>query len=98
MLIKPRELACSSLTIYRERGLYEGSVAVAKKRWSDLSAGQRRGIVFSGVVQVVLLVAALTDIWRRPEEEIRGNKRLWALAAFVNFVGPIAYFVFGRRR
>ena len=84
--------------MYRERGLYEGSVAVANKRWSELSAGQRRGIVFSGVVQVALLGAALVDIWRRPEEEIRGNKRMWALAAFVNFVGPIAYFAFGRKR
>jgi hypothetical protein len=98
MLIKPRELAWGTLTMYRERGLYEGSVAVANKRWSELSAGQRQGIVFSGVVQVVLLVAALADIWRRSEEEIRGNKRLWVLAAFVNFVGPIAYFAFGRKR
>jgi hypothetical protein len=73
-------------------------VAVANKRWSELSTGQRRGIVLSGVAQVALLVAALVDIWRRPEEEIRGNKRLWALAAFVNFAGPIAYFAFGRKR
>jgi drug/metabolite transporter (DMT)-like permease len=98
MLIKPRELAWVSVIMYRERGLYEGSVAVANKQWSELSTGQRQGIVFSGVVQVVLLVAALTDIWRRPEEEIRGNKRMWALVSFVNFVGPIAYFAFGRRR
>ena len=82
----------------RERRLHEGSAAVANKRWSELSTGQRRGIVLSGVVQVALLGAALLDIWRRPEEEIRGNKRMWTLAAFVNFVGPIAYFAFGRRR
>lgn len=45
-----------------------------------------------------MLSAALVDIWRRPEEKIRGSKRLWALVAFVNFVGPIAYFSFGRKR
>jgi hypothetical protein len=73
-------------------------VIVANKRWQDLSTGQRRGIVFSSVVQFALLSAALVDIWRRPEEKIRGSKRLWALAAFVNFVGPIAYFSFGRKR
>jgi hypothetical protein len=73
-------------------------VIVANKRWQDLSTGQRRGIVFSSVVQFALLSAALVDIWRRPEEKIRGSKRLWALAAFVNFVGPIAYFAFGRKR
>jgi hypothetical protein len=73
-------------------------VIVANKRWQDLSTGQRRGIVFSSVVQFALLSAALVDIWRRPEEKIRGSKRLWALAAFVNFVGPIAYFSFSRKR
>jgi Phospholipase_D-nuclease N-terminal len=73
-------------------------VIVANKRWQDLSTGQRRGIVLSSVVQFALLSAALVDIWRRPEEKIRGSKRLWALVAFVNFVGPIAYFSFGRKR
>jgi hypothetical protein len=73
-------------------------VAVANRRWSELSTGQRRGIVLSGAVQVTLLIAALVDIRRRPEEEIRGSKRLWPAAAFVNFVGPVSYFLFGRRR
>jgi len=73
-------------------------VVVANKRWSELSTGQRRSIVLSGVVQVTLLIAALVDIRRRPQEEIRGNKWLWTAATFVNFVGPISYFLFGRRR
>ena len=71
---------------------------MANKRWSELSTGQRRSIVLSGVVQVTLLIAALVDIRRRPQEEIRGNKWLWTAATFVNFVGPISYFLFGRRR
>ena len=71
---------------------------MANKKWSELSTGQRRGIVVSGIVQFALLIAALTDIWRRPKEEIRGDRRLWTAASFVNFVGPISYFVFGRRR
>ena len=71
---------------------------MARRKWSELGTGQRRGIVFSAAIQVALLTAALIDIWRRPEEEIRGNKRVWAMAAFVNFVGPIAYFAFGRKR
>ena len=57
------------------------------KRWGDLSSTQRKAVVLSGVVQLGLLAA-----------EIRGPKRLWAAAAFVNFVGPISYFLFGRRR
>jgi hypothetical protein len=50
------------------------------------------------VVQVSLSVATLVDLRRRPSIQIRGSKRLWAAAAFVNFVGPLAYFSFGRRR
>jgi hypothetical protein len=98
MLVRSEYLAWGILTMHRKRRLHEGSVAVANKSWSELSTGQRRGIVFSGVVQVVLLGAALVDVWRRPEEEIRGNKRMWALVSFVNFVGPMTYFAFGRRR
>ncbi len=69
-----------------------------KKRWKDLSPRQRWGIVLAGAAQLALLIAALLDIYRRPAEEIRGSKKLWALASFVNFVGPLAYFLFGHRR
>jgi hypothetical protein len=69
-----------------------------KQRWSDLSPGRRSGIVAAGIVQIGLLVAALADLRRRPASDINGDKRLWAALSFVNFVGPIAYFVFGRRR
>ena len=67
------------------------------RRWGDLSGAQKRTIILSGVVQVGLLAAALVDIYRRPAEEIRGGKRLWAAAAFINYVGPISYFLFGRK-
>ncbi|HKQ00583.1 MAG TPA: PLDc N-terminal domain-containing protein [Actinomycetes bacterium] len=69
-----------------------------RKRWSELSGGQRTVIVVAGVIQVSLSVATLLDLQRRPSTQIRGSKRLWAAAAFVNFVGPLAYFSFGRRR
>ena len=67
------------------------------QRWNDLSDRQKTALRLGGVVQVALLIAALTDIRRRPAEQIRGKKRLWIAVAFVNFVGPIAYFVFGRK-
>ena len=69
-----------------------------KKRWSELSAAQKGAIVLSGTVQIGLLAAALVDIYQRSEEETRGSKQLWVAAAFVNFVGPISYFLFGRKR
>jgi hypothetical protein len=67
-----------------------------RRRWHDLNPGQQRAIVAAGVVQL-LLAAALLDLARRPSEQVRGPKRLWAAAAFVNVVGPLAYFAFGRR-
>ena len=71
---------------------------MANKGWKDLSARQKRGIVLGGAVQISLLAVALIDIFRRPQEEIRGSKMLWTLVAFINYVGPISYFLFGRRR
>ena len=51
-----------------------------------------------GVVQVALQVAALVDLRGRSEAELNGSERVWVMLSFVNFVGPIAYFVAGRRR
>jgi hypothetical protein len=74
----------------------EGAVD-KRKRWSELSPRQRSSIMVAGVIQVFLAAAALLDLRRRPSDQVRGSKKLWAAAAFVNFVGPLAYFVFGRR-
>ncbi len=69
-----------------------------KKPWKELSTPQKAGGLLMGIVQVSLLIAALVDIRRRPAEQIRGRKAWWALAAFVNFIGPISYFLFGRKQ
>jgi hypothetical protein len=68
-----------------------------RRRWSDLTPGQRAGAVIGGIVQLVLMVLAQRDLNRRTADEIRGPKQLWRAAVLVNFVGPIAYFVIGRR-
>jgi hypothetical protein len=88
ILIRQQVPMHCTFALPKERELCEGGMSMAKNRWSELSAGQRRGVMLSAVVQVTLLIAALVDIWRRPEEEIRGSKRLWTAAAFVNFIGP----------
>ena len=71
---------------------------MARKQWSDLSAGQKRGIALSGAVQIGLLIAALIDIHRGPVKLIRGSKWAWTVVSFINFVGPVSYFAFGRTR
>jgi hypothetical protein len=69
-----------------------------RKRWQDLSPGQQAATIIAGSVQLVLLALALWDIRRRPVEEINGGKPMWVLVSFVNILGPLAYFLFGRKR
>ena len=73
------------------------TVARERKQWSDLSPMRRKAIVCAAVVQVSLALTAWWDLAHRPTEGVRGSKRLWAVAILVNFVGPIAYFVSGRK-
>jgi hypothetical protein len=54
--------------------------------------------MLSAAVQVALLMAGLADVWRRPKEDIRGAYRFWTAVSFVNCMGPISYFLFGRKR
>lgn len=71
---------------------------MAQRKWSDLSDRQKTTVLVMTSVQVSLLLTALSDIYQRPAEEIRGGKWPWVAASFVNFIGPVSYFVFGRRR
>lgn len=71
-----------------------------RRRWSDLSEGTRRWILFGATVEGILKIAALIDLKRRPATQVRGRKWVWATAiALANSVGvvPLAYFLFGRR-
>jgi len=70
----------------------------AQKKWSERSRRSRTLIVAAGAIEVVLLVATLIDIKRRPADQIKGSKRMWTALAFINIVGPISYFIIGRRR
>jgi hypothetical protein len=68
-----------------------------KKRWADLSAAQQLGIIIVGTIQVSLLAAGLWDLAHRTPAEVRGDRRLWAGVMFINWIGPIAYFAYGRK-
>ena len=68
------------------------------RRWEDLSPAQRALIVVLGSVQLSLAAAAWADLARRPAAEVNGRKGLWAAAIAVNWLGPLAWFRWGRRR
>ncbi len=72
--------------------------ADANKRWADLSDSQRKLLLAAAAVELSLKIAALIDIKRRPADRIRGPKALWRAAMAVNGVGPVSYFIVGRKR
>lgn len=47
------------------------------------------------LVQIALIAAALWDLYHR--EKTRGPKLIWVFVIlFINIIGPIIYFIFGR--
>lgn len=68
-----------------------------KKSWKEMSPSAKVGTIVTAFVQLSLLVAAQRDISRRPAELINGPKAAWRAASFVNFIGPMGYFIFGRK-
>lgn len=47
-------------------------------------------------LQLILLIAALRDIMKR--KSTNGSRQMWILiVVFVNIIGPVLYFVFGRK-
>lgn len=69
-----------------------------RRKWSQLSDGEKTGVLVVGSIQIALAATAWIDLARRPAEQVRGPKPAWAAAIAINFVGPVAYFTFGRRR
>lgn len=49
------------------------------------------------VIQLVLMLIALVDCFKA--EETNGPKWMWVLIIiFINLLGPVGYFIFGRKR
>ena len=69
-----------------------------QRQWKDLPPARQRRLIITGLVQLTLTSLALWDLAHRPGSQIKGNKRLWTVLAFVQPVGPLAYLLFGRKR
>lgn len=70
---------------------------MAKKKWAELTTGQKRFVYVAGAAEAIVTTIALRDLSRRPAGDVRGPKAAWAMACFVQPVGPLAYLVVGRR-
>lgn len=66
--------------------------------WSELTSGQRTAVLVLGSVQLALAATAWSDLARRPAREVNGRKAVWAAVIAVNWIGPLAWFRWGRRR
>lgn len=73
-------------------------VDTKKQSWSDMSTGSRIAIVALGMAQVGLAAYAGADLSHRPKSEVRGSKFLWTLVLPINWIGPGAYLILGRKR
>lgn len=71
---------------------------MAKKRWKDLTDTERAAVLVAASIELALTATAVVDLIRRPADQVRGPKGLWAVLAVVQPVGPIAYLACGRRR
>lgn len=63
----------------------------------DLSTVQWILVGLLVAAQLTLLIAGLVSVLRTPAERLTAPKVVWALICFVQFIGPIAYFVAGRK-
>ncbi len=68
----------------------------AKKRWSELSTAAKAAVLIAAAAQIALQAAALWDISQRTPAQIKGSRKGWVAASFINFAGPLAYFLRGR--
>jgi hypothetical protein len=79
-------------------GIQRKEIAMQRRRWADLSGPQRAYVVIAAMIQLSLLIIGLWDLAHREKDEVRGGRRFWAGFMFVNWIGPIAYFTYGRKK
>ncbi len=70
----------------------------APKRRKGFSLAMKGDVIARRIFNLVLMIWAIRDIRRRRDDELNGNRKIWTLAAFAPPIGPIAYFLLGRKR
>ncbi len=63
----------------------------------QLTPQRKRVLVVALIVHVIVLTLTWRDLRKRPDEAVRGNKRIWRMASALNTSGSAAYWLFGRR-
>lgn len=63
-----------------------------------MSSARRTRAIAIGAVYAGLVASAHIDLTRRDAARIKGPKTLWRIVTLTPFVGPILYFLAGRKR
>lgn len=71
---------------------------IRNKKWSELSGEQKAAALLLALIQWSLAGVALYDIYKRPAELVNGSKNKWYGIALISWVGPVAWFIWGRKR
>lgn len=69
-----------------------------EKQIKSTLRNQPVGVIAIAAVQFSLTIAGIIDIIRRPKNQIKGSKWAWLPFQLVNFIGPLTYFFFGRKK
>ncbi len=64
----------------------------------DLNQKQVRVLAVVLVVHVILLALTRMDLRSRPDNAVRGNRRMWKAWSTLNTTGSVAYWLVGRKR
>lgn len=70
---------------------------MSRQRRRDIAARSRTEIIVGAVLHLLLQGAVLYDLRKRPESDVAGPKALWAALSFVVIIGPLSYFLAGRK-
>ncbi len=70
----------------------------APKQWKRSSLAMNPNAIAQRIILLALVIWAIRDIQRRRDDELNGDRKIWTLAAFAPPIGPIAYFLLGRKR
>jgi hypothetical protein len=68
-----------------------------RRRWQDLTPAQQTAVWILGSVQLSLAATAWADLAKRPADQVNGSKARWAAIIAINWLGPLAWFRWGRR-
>ena len=69
-----------------------------KRKWRDMSGKEQTVVLILASIQLSLAATAWANLASRPADQVNGRKRTWAAIIAINFIGPLAYFRWGRAR